>query len=713
MTVSATKRLVRCTELVIRPLGDGGQHVVKNPRTGDFFHLGEQEHFLLDQLDGEKDAAAICRAFGERFCESLSEEDLNDFLEIADERGLLESSSVRRGSPDSAEGLPEDLHARSKRPAVDGSGGSGDARTTRPARSRQSLLYWRKTLFDPDRFCTWLEPRIRFFWTPAFLIFSAGSIAWAAALVWLNRHELASTFHGALRCETLLLVWLTMLAVTMLHEFAHGLTCKHYGGKVHEIGFLLLFFMPCFYCNVSDAWLLREKSKRLWVTFAGGYFELFVWSLAVFTWRVTLPDSTVNYLAFVVLTMCGVQTLFNFNPLIKLDGYYLLSDWLEVPNLQQRGFACWKEHLRWLLWGAPRPVPVPHAKALLRFGLTSWFYSLVFLSLMLWAMFWFLTDKWGVIGMSAVTMIGLVSSRGLLQDTTAGEVRRMLTRRQKRTVAWLLLLAGLAAVLTFVKIDNRVGGKFIVRPAVRSEVRAPTAGFLKELYVDEGQQISTGTLVAQLEIPDLASLRARKQAEMAETTAQLRQLEAGTRHEEIDQQRERVRRATIWRDLGRSDLEKRRQVLAENLARLDTQITACQAELDVAKDSYARAATLVGRRSIPEVEYHEAEGKYRVSQARFKQAQAEKLRRAGQWHIGGGSGVGPPPKRASRRRSRARVAGCRHSPGGNRGGASPSGPTRRGTSLFGTARRAADHHRASVRHDDDRPAQGEDRAIRA
>src|SRR5262249_61144614 len=118
---------------------------------------------------------------------------------------------------------------------------------------------------------------------------AAASIRVAGLLFWANRFELATEFQAALRWESILLVWLAVFVVTMLHESAHGLTCKRYGGEVHEIGFLLLFFMPCFYCNVSDAWLFREKSKRLWVTFAGGYFELFLWALAVFIWRMTLP----------------------------------------------------------------------------------------------------------------------------------------------------------------------------------------------------------------------------------------------------------------------------------------------------------------------------------------------------------------------------------------------------------------------------------------
>src|SRR5215204_6451473 len=163
-------------------------------------------------------------------------------------------------------------------------------------------------------------------------------------------------------------------------------------------------------------------------------------------------DSLANYLAFVVVSLCGVQSLFNFNPLIKLDGYYMLSDWADVPNLQQRSVGRVKAQMRRLLWGALRPEPDPRGRLLLAYGLVSWTYSLVFFSLVLWGMFWFLSEKWGVIGMSAVTLIGLVSSRGLLKDTSSGEVRRMLTKRHKRLVAWVLVLGGLTAVLTVVQI---------------------------------------------------------------------------------------------------------------------------------------------------------------------------------------------------------------------------------------------------------------------
>ena len=181
------------------------------------------------------------------------------------------------------------------------------------------------------------------------MVFSLACIALAAGLTWVHRGQMAGSFLEGLRWETAIWVWLALAFVTLGHEFAHGLTCKHHGGEVHEVGVLMLMLMPCFYCNVTDAWLFREKSKRLWVTLAGGYFELFLWSLCVFVWRLTLPGTLPHYLAFVVLSASGVQTLFNFNPLIKLDGYYLLSDWLEIPNLQARAAEHVKERLRRLL----------------------------------------------------------------------------------------------------------------------------------------------------------------------------------------------------------------------------------------------------------------------------------------------------------------------------------------------------------------------------
>src|SRR5262249_11077278 len=152
-----------------------------------------------------------------------------------------------------------------------------------------------------------------------------------------------------------------------------------------------------------------------------------------------------HYMSFIIVSACGIQTLFNFNPLIKLDGYYLLSDWLEIPNLSQRAIAYLKAHLRWLLWGAVLPPTQPQGLALLSYGVLSWLYSLSFLGLMLLGLGRLLGAQSGVMGLGAVGLLLIPSTRGLFSGLTAGEFIKMILHRHQRAVCWVLCLIALAA----------------------------------------------------------------------------------------------------------------------------------------------------------------------------------------------------------------------------------------------------------------------------
>ncbi|PYP29040.1 MAG: hypothetical protein DMD49_13680, partial [Gemmatimonadetes bacterium] len=221
----------------------------------------------------------------------------------------------------------------------------------------------------------------------------------------------------------MLVAWATVYVVIVAHECAHGLTCKHYGASVREIGFFFLYFQPAFYCNVSDAWLFPEKSKRLWVTFAGAYFELFVWAWATVVWRVTDPSVALNHLALVVMATSGVKSLFNLNPLIKLDGYYLLSDYLDIPNLRQRAFGYLGSRIA-RLWGSPPERPMGatarERRIYVVYGLLAGAYSYALLGLVAW---------W--IGGALVQRYqgwGLVAFVGLLVAVLRNPLRRTLGR---------------------------------------------------------------------------------------------------------------------------------------------------------------------------------------------------------------------------------------------------------------------------------------------
>src|SRR5262249_2584021 len=152
-----------------------GRYVVKDPRTGAFFSFGEQEHFLLLQLDGRRNAEAVCMAFEGRFGEPLPQTDLDGFLELARKKGLLQlpgSTAPRRDPsprPAGAGAPPRPLRAAAEAAPP-------------PARPRQSLLYWRKSVFDPDRLFTWLAPAIAFVWTRLFLLVSGSGIVLATVL---------------------------------------------------------------------------------------------------------------------------------------------------------------------------------------------------------------------------------------------------------------------------------------------------------------------------------------------------------------------------------------------------------------------------------------------------------------------------------------------------------------------------------------------------
>jgi len=593
--------------LVISPPRSDGKCVVSNSHTGAYLYLGEQEAFLLEQLDGEQTAESICLAFEARFGLPLSEEELDEFVELARAEELL--------------------HPAGAAETVVGGDATGPAPTQPSHRPRQSILAWRIRLLDPDRLLTWLEPKLRLVWTGPFLVLSAAAILIAATVLWTGRHELTQSLAYFLQWQSLALIWVTVMAISFGHEFAHGLTCKHYGGKVHEMGFLVLFCMPCLYCNVSDSWLFRERWKRIAVMLAGSYYELILWTAAVFMWRVTLPGSLPHNLSWVVISVVVGRVIFNFNPFLKLDGYYILSDLLDLPNLRQRSLATMMGHLRRLLWGAPRPERQPRGQMLLAYGIVTWFFSLGFLALILIGLLHFLTGVLGLVGLGLAALLGTAIMRPLFQGFFAGEVSQMIRQRRKSTIVWAAVLGLLPPVLALEQIEEWASGPCQVRSQSQVEIRAPIAGFLREVWHEEGDQVSPGDLIARLEVPDLDSRLERARAAVCESQARLRLLEVGPRPLEVEEQRRRVVRAEAWRDLAGQDLARARQVLQEELKHLDEQIAQSRAELDYAENVLARDKRLGSRGLVAEQQHQEMEEKYRIALAQNKQAQAQKRAR--------------------------------------------------------------------------------------
>lgn len=284
--------------------------IVKDQARGTYFRLREAEWFVTEQFNGETSLETVQKRVEEKFGATLQKETLRGFVLNLSKNGFLET------------GRREERSSRSRG----------------KQRIRGSLLYLRFQAFDPDRLFTRLAQKVRFFNKPHFVIFSAALILAAMGITITHWSEITQDVNRLYQVSAIPLIMLMVFLVIMAHEFAHGLTCKQFGGEVHEVGFMLIYFQPSFYCNVSDAWLFPEKSRRLWVGFAGPFFELFLWAIATFLWLITNADTLINFISLIVMASSGVKTLLNFNPLIKLDGYYLLSDYLEMPNLRRRAF---------------------------------------------------------------------------------------------------------------------------------------------------------------------------------------------------------------------------------------------------------------------------------------------------------------------------------------------------------------------------------------
>src|SRR5436190_13829890 len=182
-----------------------------------------------------------------------------------------------------------------------------------------------------------MYPYFRWIFTRTFVSLSVFSMLLAVGLVasnWKTFYDKLPDFQSFFNWWTILSFWVCLAVVKIIHEFGHGLTAKHFGGEVHEMGMLFLVLTPALYCDVTDSWLLPNKWKRIWISAAGIYVECFLASLATFFWWNT-EQGLVNSLSLATMFICSVNTiLFNANPLLRYDGYYVMADWLEIPNLR-------------------------------------------------------------------------------------------------------------------------------------------------------------------------------------------------------------------------------------------------------------------------------------------------------------------------------------------------------------------------------------------
>jgi len=341
-----------------------------------------------------------------------------------------------------------------------------------------------------------------------------GLIVWGVSLFFANRDALLSTPGGLLSAGPIVLIIIASFFSIALHEFAHAVTCRHYGGEVREMGFLLLFFMPCFYADLSDAWLFPKKARRMAVTWAGPVMQFFTFAVAVLVWRVTVPGTFPNTFAHLIVLVAGLGVLFNFNPLIKLDGYYLLSDWVEIANLRRKSFDYLGNWLKRVVLGWPIAAIEAdrrHRRIFLSYAILATLYSVFLLGYLLFLVGKFLLAKFGGGGLLVMTVVLAVLMRSGITAVSHGTVQHLKymktsLRNPVRLVIYLLVVVSITIGLFFVPFPQRVSGEITVRPIAEFNLLLNQFGLLERTLHKRGEEAETKTGYVQMASTDMASL---------------------------------------------------------------------------------------------------------------------------------------------------------------------------------------------------------------
>src|ERR1044071_1265160 len=426
-----------------RQAGKGSvSFVIKDPANGQFFRIRQPEHFIARQLDGATGSEEVCRRVAEKFGVQLETEVFEKFVRSLEKNQLLENEPAGC--------------AREK---------------AKTGRVRGSLFYLRFKAWDPDGFLDRLSGPLGFCFTPGFVAVSILVIFLGCCVIAFGWEGFKEALPRLYRWSALPLVWAVLMLSTAGHEFAHGLTCKYFGGEVHEMGFLLIYLQPALYCNVSDAWLFPQKSRRLWVGFAGPFFEVLLWGLAALLWRASDPTTWINEAALALTATCGLKACFNFNPLLKLDGYYLLSDWLDLPNLRRRSYAYIGNRVK-RLFGSKAEVPATprERRIFLLYGLVASAFSFWVVGFMAVKLGRLLSERhlglWGFL-LAMVLLLARVQRRfrRWFPDVPKSRFQRVKAARLtfKRQVVAMAGLTAAFSVVLFGRMELKVTGPFRVQ----------------------------------------------------------------------------------------------------------------------------------------------------------------------------------------------------------------------------------------------------------
>lgn len=476
---------------------------IKDPLRLSYFRVEAEELAFLKLLDGRRPLSAVASDLERQFPGStFSTINLRMFLNSAISGSLLRSTQPGFGSRLAAVARQQQSAATFRR--------------------LFSILTHRFRGVDPSGVLKWLHETIGWVYQTWFLRLCMAVILAAVMMVVPRLEQLKTELPQMTELAAgghIPLLLVAIIVVKVLHEIGHGLTCHHFGGECHELGILVVGFLPLLYCDVSDSWLQQDRHRRIFVASAGIAVELILAATCGILWAISNPGP-LHALFLNIFLVCSLNTLLiNGNPLMRYDGYYVASDLLRIPNLSSESRGCAGAWFDRVVLGIPRLAGKQRSVAadigLTGFAVASSVYRILMVATLLFVMQQLLRP----FGMELVA--GLLSATvllGFLVSLVQGVRRRFADVGHSlpgrlRALGGVSVLAMLVIGLLWVPFPHHVSAPFTLEPGTAVPIYVTVPGHAEPL-VSLGDQIEAGTAIARLHNAELDLLTARTAGDM-------------------------------------------------------------------------------------------------------------------------------------------------------------------------------------------------------
>ncbi len=451
----------------------------------NYFRFTPSQWELAKLFDGIRSYEEIAETFTSQTGIPIEPEDVRTFAEQMDESDFWHKTHQEKNLA-----LSEKLLAQ----------------RGRRGKSKINFAHISFSAWDPDRYLNWLDRAIGNYVYSKWCVLAVVLLFVFEGAVFIENWSFigpdTALFFDFSQKSLLDFVefWVLLLMLGFIHESAHGLTCKHYGGQVHHMGLMFLYLVPCFFVDVTESWVSATKVQRLATIIAGIWIEMVICGIAMIFWLSTATGGWLHNFAYEVILLTGIAiVVINLNPLIKLDGYYFLTEVIEIPELKERSTLFLSGWFQNHVLGLPvETLIVPRRRVALFtiYAIASGAYSYLLLFFVVRlsyraASHWL--AEFALIPSGALAFVLYRSRLRSLRRVTLELWEQRKSKGMRWRPAHVLAVAILVAILFIPLWRDRESAYFVIEPAHLRTIHAAVPGRIDAVLVQEGQKVRAGT----------------------------------------------------------------------------------------------------------------------------------------------------------------------------------------------------------------------------